>query len=49
MNTVLPLRELNQLELALLFALNFDLAIQPRQYARCAAHLPAAAARLAAA
>jgi len=45
----LPLRELNQLELEFLFALDFDLAVHPQHYALCAAQLPAAVARLAAA
>ncbi len=40
----LPLRELNQLELEFLFALDFDLSVHPQQYALCAAQLPAAAA-----
>ncbi len=43
----LPLRELNQLELEFLFALDFDLSVHPQDYALCVAHLPAAAARLA--
>jgi len=45
----IPLRELNQLELEFLFALDFDLALPSAEYSRCAAALLSSSAAAAAA